>query len=188
MRNQIAIGTTTFAITKIEIVQGYLDQRDVHWLDHKRAKNWVATARFDPSAPNCLARLFWKRGSGSYVAVPPSLALGEVLEFGADYYTCGGHRQGRREYRRVLAITPQEIVVREIGKPGKKPLRPVGLDIQAAEIGGEAQPAPSPLVDASIADLVAELRRRGASFALPPTADSEASHPTPAPDQTKNQD
>lgn len=147
MKNEIIIGDKTLAVTKLELTQGYLDQHDVAWESHKRGRNWVATVHFDPSAPNCLARSFWNRGSGSYVAVSPSLAVGEVLEFGADYYTCGGTRHERRKYRRVLAITDREIVLRETTKPGKRPLRPVSLDIQAAEIGGDIQAVEGPLVE-----------------------------------------
>jgi len=130
MKSEITIGTKTFAINKLELLQGYVDQSEVAWEKHERGKNWVATVRFDPAAPNSLARAFWNRGSGSYVAAPASLAVGEVLEFGADYYSCGGNRHGRRQYHRVLAITPSHIVMRETGKPGKRPLRPVALDIQ----------------------------------------------------------
>ena len=96
MKDEITIGTQTFAISKLELLQGYVDQSEVAYEKHKRGRNWVATVRFDPAAPNSLARAFWKRGSGSYVAVPASLAVGEVLEFGADYYSCGGNRHGRQ--------------------------------------------------------------------------------------------
>jgi hypothetical protein len=179
MKNEMTIGTKTFAISELELLQGYVDQSEVVYRKHQRAKNWVATVRFDPAAPNSLARAFWKRGSGSYVAVPSSLAVGEVLEFGADYYTRGGYRQEGRQYHRVLAITPHHIVMREAGKPGKRPLRPVALDIEAAQIAGDSQQV-NPLVDTSDADLVAELQRRGVGTPIcsteqPPKGPSENS-------------
>jgi hypothetical protein len=186
MKSEITIGTKTFAINKLELLQGYVDQSEVAWENHRRGKNWAATVRFDPAAPNSLARDFWKRGSGSYVAVPASLAVGEILEFGADYYTCGGHRHGCREYHRVLAITPSHIVMRETGKPGKRALRPVALDIQAAEIAGDVPPA-NPLVQTSDADLVAELRRRGVNLDNPATADGHTPQSSAVSCQTLNQ-
>jgi len=186
MKNEITIGTKTFAINKLELLQGYVDQSEVAWEKHERGKNWVATVRFDPAAPNSLARAFWNRGSGSYVAAPASLAVGEVLEFGADYYACSGRRYGCRQYHRVLAIAPSHIVMRETGKPGKNPLRPVALDIQAAEIAGDVQPA-NPLVETSDADLVAELRRRGVNLDNPATADGHTPQSSAVSCQTLNQ-
>ena len=148
MKNTITIGTETFSIIQLELIQGYLDQSDVAWESHRRGKNWVATVSFDPGAPSNLARAFWKRGSGRYVAVPASLAVGEVIEVGADYYTGGGNRHARRHYHRVLAITSSHIVMRQTSAPGKRPLRPVGLDIEAAEIFASVR-SENPLVESS---------------------------------------
>jgi len=178
MKAKIAIGTETFAVVSLDIVQGHVDQKEVAWQAHRRGRNWAATVRFDPSAPNCLARNFWKRASGSYVAVPPSLAPGDLLEFGADYYTAAGHRHEHREYRRVLAVAPERIVLRESGKPGRRPLRPLALDIAAAEIG-DVHPAPGPLADASTADLIAELKRRGVNMQAPEVLSAPGSSSLP---------
>jgi hypothetical protein len=174
MKNEIIIGTERFAVKKLDVTQSYLDQSEVACERHKRGRNWVATVRFDPAAPNSLARDFWKRGSGSYVGVPPALAVGEVLEFGADYYTCAGHRHENRHYHRVLAVSPVEIVLRETKKPGKRSLRPVAQDIMAAEIGGDIRPAAGPLAEVSTADLVAELSRRGVCSDHPTMAKGNA--------------
>jgi len=134
MKSEIKIGTKIVAIKELMVHMGHLDQSDVEWNGHQRGRNWVATVKFDPAAPNGLNREFWKRGSGSFAAVPVALEVGAVVEFAGDYFTCGGNRRQHRAYRRVLAVTPQTIVVRETVKPGKSPLRPVKDDIQAAEL------------------------------------------------------
>ncbi len=161
MKDQITIAGETFAVSKHELTQGHLDQREVAYLSHKRASNWVATVHFDPTAPNCLARTFWQRGSGSYVAVPASLSPGDVLEFGADYYTGGGYRQERRQYRRVLCVTEDALIVRATGKPGKRPLPPVLNDIVAAALNSDTAPIVNPLAEISTEALLSELTRRG---------------------------
>ena len=108
------------------------------------------------------------------------------MEFGADYHTCGGNRHGRRQYHRVLAVTQHHIVMRQTGKPGKTPLRSVALDIQAADIAGDVQPA-NPLVETSDADLVAELRRRGVNLDNPATTDGLTPQSSAVSCQTHNQ-
>jgi hypothetical protein len=80
--------------------------------DHKRARNWCAIVRLDPKAPGGLARQFLgrARGSGNYY-LADGLAVGQVVEFGADYYSGSGRKSADRWYGVVRDISESEVVI-----------------------------------------------------------------------------
>ena len=82
MKNEITIGTKTFAINKLELLQGYIDQSEVAWEKHERGKNWVATVRFDPAAPNSLARTFWNQPANPLVETSEADLVAELRRRG----------------------------------------------------------------------------------------------------------
>lgn len=120
--------------------------------DHKRARNWAATIRLDPTQPGGLSRAFWPRAKGEwYYMVPPSLAAGDAVEFAADYYSCGGRKSVDRWYGTVVSVSGQAVVIEEHATAR-----------EAVEAG--VPPAPAPGVDlsgVSTEALYAELARRG---------------------------
>lgn len=169
MKDKITVGTTERNVYAFHLAAGtHLDQAEIAWSSHMRARNWTATVVFDPAQPGGLRREFWTRGSGSYVSVPPALAAGDFLEVASDYYTCGGNKQADRHYLRVLARQPESLVCREAGKPGEHP-RDVADEIKAVDLAS-ADPAamptpvtvtPGPLAEYTTDELLAELVRRG---------------------------
>lgn len=78
---------------------------------HKRAKNWLAKIKKDPSSPGGLRRDFQKRANGNYYYMVNELNVGDVIEFGADYYTASGRKDPVRLYGVVREITDDKIVI-----------------------------------------------------------------------------
>lgn len=78
---------------------------------HPRGKNWMAKIVLDPAAPGGLRRKFFDRAHGDYYyLVPPgSLAVGDAVEFGADYYTSSGRKVAKRWYGAVASVSETEI-------------------------------------------------------------------------------
>ena len=70
---------------------------------HKRGKNWIATVKPDRGAPGGLDRFFWVHGSGRWYKAP-SLAAGDVIEMGGDYYTGRGIKKTDRRYILVVRV------------------------------------------------------------------------------------
>lgn len=76
------------------------------WEGHKRGKNWFAVISLDPLSPGGLKRKFAKKAKGDYYYMMPDfLQVGDAVEFGADYYTGGGHRSANRWYGIVTDIS-----------------------------------------------------------------------------------
>ena len=105
---------------KVEVAQGYIDQRDLGYEDHKRGTNYIATVSFDPSQPGSLAREFWLKGSGSFKAIPSNIMTGEFIEVAHDYTSSGGNRNRRRDYFRVVSHNDDELVLAIDESPKKK--------------------------------------------------------------------
>jgi hypothetical protein len=78
---------------------------------HKRGRNWMAKIEPNPSAPGGLRREFFERARGDYYyLIPPgSLAVGDALEFGADYYSGSGRKNARRWYGAVAAVADDRV-------------------------------------------------------------------------------
>lgn len=82
------------------------------WLDHPRARNWLAVVNVDPTAPGGLSRAFFGRGRGpSRYVVPESLAAGMILEFAADYVTYAGRKVPDRRYAVVTGLTAEAMTI-----------------------------------------------------------------------------
>jgi len=96
---------------KLEIELGALVDVPVY-CSHKRGRNWAATVKPDPRSPGGLARKFWQRAYGHYFyMIPKDLQVGDVVEFGGDYYTSSGRRSPERAYCVVLSVTPRYLEV-----------------------------------------------------------------------------
>lgn len=84
------------------------------WQSHHRGRNWVAFAEVEPSLPGGIKRTFFNRAAGKIakVIIPDRLAVGDILEFGADYVSFGGRREPTRVYAVVLALSDTEMIVK----------------------------------------------------------------------------
>src|SRR5262249_14392556 len=89
------------------------------WESHKRGKNWFARIEINPAKPGGLERDFHAKAHGAYYYLLPTLAAGDAVEFGADYYSGGGRKSPTRWYGyyvRTIAATetaPAYLVLRE---------------------------------------------------------------------------
>jgi hypothetical protein len=81
---------------------------------HSRGKNWLATIQIDPRAPGGLARVFQPRGYGDFYYLTEGLLAGTAVEFGADYYSGGGHKRPNRWYGVVLEVRSDAVVLQKI--------------------------------------------------------------------------
>lgn len=89
----------------ISIEDNCIDQEEIYYNNHTRAKNWIATVLRDVKQPGKLDREFWK-GYGASIREIPRLTLpGEVLEIAADYTSGGGNRSYRRQYYKIINLT-----------------------------------------------------------------------------------
>lgn len=79
--------------------------------DHKRGKNWIACVQKDRQAPGGLARTFLSKASKHWYKLDVDLQPRDVLEFGADYYTGGGHPKRDRRYCVIVSITTTALKV-----------------------------------------------------------------------------
>jgi hypothetical protein len=102
-------------IEEYSVEQGYLTDAPIYE-PHKRGKNWLAVIELDPDSPGGLMREFMKRGRGEdYYYSVKELEVGDVVEFGADYYSSGGHKSPRRVYAVVLDIKSNSLKLAEFG-------------------------------------------------------------------------
>lgn len=85
------------------------------WETHKRGKNWMATIAVDPKAPGGLARDFAEKAKGESFYILPSLAIGQAVEFGADYYSGSGKPSRTRWYGYVKSINADRLILHECG-------------------------------------------------------------------------
>ena len=79
------------------------------WESHTRGKNWAAVISADPRAPGGLARVFLERARGKYLYIISSLAVGQPVEFGADYYSTSRRQSRLRWYGVVRAVSNDAI-------------------------------------------------------------------------------
>jgi hypothetical protein len=90
------------------------------WENHKRGRNWMATITVNPASPGGLDRDFSSKAKGSSYYLIPSLSPGDAIEFGADYYSGSGRKNGNRWYGYVVRIIPEtgdsvgSLILREI--------------------------------------------------------------------------
>jgi hypothetical protein len=99
-------------IYEIKIEEGALTGAPI-WCGHKRGKNWMAEIELDPQSPNGLKRKFWApaRGENFYYLIPSDLEYPAPVEFGADYYTGGGHKHAKRWYGVIIAVSEEKLTL-----------------------------------------------------------------------------
>lgn len=83
------------------------------WESHNRGKNWMATIAVQESAPGGLARDFIDKARGDGFYLTPALAIGDAVEFGADYYSGRGRKTAERWYGFVVAVTETAVLLRQ---------------------------------------------------------------------------
>ncbi|MDD2765779.1 MAG: hypothetical protein PHE83_17590 [Opitutaceae bacterium] len=123
---------------------------NIAYLEHRLAKNWVARVVKDYEQTGGLAREFFEHGPRDRVFLLNDLAPGQWLEFGGDKVTSQGAKKVRRQYRVIVEVRTDNLIV-----------RPVKFE----EIGKVAGTAPSPPANplAVFPDeaIMAEVKRRG---------------------------
>jgi hypothetical protein len=85
------------------------------YVSHKRGKNWFAVIEPDPTKPGGLDRAFAAKAKGDSYYILPTLAIGDAVEFGADYYSGSGRKNADRWYGFVVASTAEWLLLRKIG-------------------------------------------------------------------------
>jgi hypothetical protein len=80
---------------------------------HSRGKNWLAKIHKDPASPGGLGRTFQQKARGAYYYFVTGLNIGDVVEFGADYYTGGGSKRSNRFYGIVRSLSDTKIEIEE---------------------------------------------------------------------------
>jgi hypothetical protein len=77
------------------------------WSAHKRGRNWMAVIAVNPSSPGGLDRDFAAKAKGESYYILPDLSPGDAIEFGADYYSGSGRKDGNRWYGYVVRVIPE---------------------------------------------------------------------------------
>ena len=126
---------------------------------HRRGKNWAAIITKDPSSPGGLNRVFLEKARGQYYYFVEDLNIGDVLEFGADYYTTSHRKSPNRLYAVVIAKTSTELVLEEFTKP--QDAFEYALKLQERNIEDVEIPLNEELIKYSDEELIRELERRG---------------------------
>jgi hypothetical protein len=120
------------------------------YLDHPRAKNWVARVLKDYEATGGLHREFFEHGPRDRVFLLADLAPGQWLEFGGDKIAAAGPKKARRLYRQIVEVLPDKLVV-----------RPVKFEDIGKDPGAPTAPPCNPLAPFPDEALLAEVKRRG---------------------------
>lgn len=145
--------------TTVKVAQGYIDQIDLGFENHRRGTNYIATVKFNPSAPGGLDRNFWEKGSGSYRAIPDELEIGDFIEVAHDYTSSGGTRNRRRDFYRIVSVSESELILAEDEAPKSKSISNSDF---AAMLSAEPREIPSvDLSNVTDDELISELERRG---------------------------
>jgi hypothetical protein len=127
--------------------------------NHKRGKNWCAIITKDPKSPGGLYREFLERAHLPYYYFVEGVKVGDVLEFGADYYTQSRNKSPNRLYAVVTAITSTEIQLEEF--TNVKEAFEYAQKLQEREIEDVEIPYNEELGKYSDNELIRELERRG---------------------------
>ena len=98
--------------TKLAIENGALINVPIY-CSHKRGKNWLAVITENPTAPAGLERSFQEKAGGKYYYMVSGINSGDVVEFGADYYSGSNRKVPHRAYGVVADITDEylELVI-----------------------------------------------------------------------------
>src|SRR4051812_2548951 len=100
--------TTTTATISFGVELGAMTTAPVYE-SHKRGRNWLAKIVRDPGSPGGLGRTFQESAKGRYFYFINRLTAGDVVEFGADYYTGAGSKKTERWYGVVAEIADDHI-------------------------------------------------------------------------------
>lgn len=98
----------------LDIENGCINQDEIKYNTHSRARNWVATVIRDVTKPGKLDRDFWK-SHGTHKEIPRLTLVGEVIEVGFDYYSGRGRKSFGREYYKISKIDKESIGLELIG-------------------------------------------------------------------------
>lgn len=79
---------------------------------HKRGKNWFAVIYKSPDSPGGLGRSFQEKAKGEYFYHIQGLEVNDPIEFGADYYSCGGNPHRKRWFGVIKKITEKSITIK----------------------------------------------------------------------------
>lgn len=82
------------------------------WGDAPRSKNWLAVVDEDPQAPGGVRRRWCARGKGRFRYSIVDLLPDDLIEFGADYVSSGGHRYRDRWCATVVSVEEHALLVR----------------------------------------------------------------------------
>lgn len=142
-----------------------------NWVDHKRARNWLARIDRDPLMPGGLARRFAQHGKGKYFYVlNTELQFGAPIEFGADYVSSGGNRTYSRWYGVIIDRGPTALVVESYTTSSAALKRADELRPEAERRAAEAERAHQAELQA---EAEAELARRAEADAAAERARQE---------------
>ncbi len=156
--------TKTNTAVTLNVAQGYVDQRDLHYEDHKRGSNWIASVSFDPASPSALARSFWNKGSGSFRHVPADLVVGQFIEVAFDYTSGGGNRSRKRRYYRVVKSNENVLIlIEQENAPDSSSMSNADFE---KEISGIRVEKSFDFTDVTNDMLIAELRKRGLEITI----------------------
>lgn len=128
--------------------------------EHKRGKNWLSVVSPDPTQPGGLKRERVPYAHGDYFYMVNGLRPGDVLEFGADYFTTGGKRIPRRLYAIVSAITDTELILDLFKSPQEAFEAKAAMEFNSAP-APEKTAVTIDLSKVPTEELIAELRTRG---------------------------
>jgi hypothetical protein len=100
---------------RIPLDQDYVVEPPV-WGDAPRSRNWLAILDEDPQQPGGVRRQWLPRGRGRFRYSTAKLLPDDLIEFGADYVSCSGHRYRERWYAVVVRSEEFALVVRHFPK------------------------------------------------------------------------
>ena len=123
---------------------------NIAYLEHRNAKNWVARVLKDYEQTGGLRREFFQHGPRDRAFLLDDLAPGQWLEFGGDKVTGNGAKKARRQYREIVEVLPEKLVV-----------RPVKFEEIGKDPGAAPPPPANPLAAFPDEAILAEVKRRG---------------------------
>ena len=97
-------------IVRIKAAPGVLLEAPVYE-QSKRGVNWLAVIGVDPTKPGGLSRRFLPRGRGICLYQVEQLAVGDAVEFGADYISTTESRHRTRWYGVVVEAVEETVVM-----------------------------------------------------------------------------
>lgn len=141
-------------VKRFKIESGALIEVPVYE-NHHRGKNWLAKIQKDPKSPGGLNREFMETAKGNYYYFVEGLVVGDIIEFGADYYSAGGRKNPNRMYGIVKSLTDSELEV-ELYSDSEEAFK------KKSESNTDVILEPeNPLAKFTDEELIAEVKKRG---------------------------